>query len=95
MLKLLRFPALASQPGARWLSSEKSSQDRQFLTQGTGGVSIFALQFAKMCGACVIATSSSDAKIERLKMLGADVTLNYKNMPKLGKESAGDHPARC
>jgi hypothetical protein len=40
------------------------------LTQGTGGVSLFALQFAKMCGARVIATSSSDAKIERLKLLG-------------------------
>jgi NADPH:quinone reductase-like Zn-dependent oxidoreductase len=49
------------------------------LTQGTGGVSLFALQFAKMCGARVIATSSSDAKIERLKLLGADFTLNYKS----------------
>ena len=42
------------------------------LVQGTGGVSIFALQFAKMTGATVIATSSSDAKLERLKALGAD-----------------------
>jgi NADPH:quinone reductase-like Zn-dependent oxidoreductase len=55
------------------------------LTQGTGGVSIFALQFAKMSGARVIATSSSDAKIERLKALGADVTLNYKTTPEWGK----------
>jgi NADPH:quinone reductase-like Zn-dependent oxidoreductase len=55
------------------------------LTQGTGGVSLFALQFAKMCGARVIATSSSDAKIERLKLLGADFTLNYKNTPDWGK----------
>lgn len=37
------------------------------LVQGTGGVSIFALQFAKLAGATVIATSSSDAKLERLK----------------------------
>jgi NADPH:quinone reductase-like Zn-dependent oxidoreductase len=55
------------------------------LTQGTGGVSIFALQFAKMMGARVIATSSSDAKIERLKQLGADITINYKSKPDWGK----------
>lgn len=55
------------------------------LTQGTGGVSLFALQFAKMSGACVIATSSSDAKIEKLKQLGADITVNYKTTPEWGK----------
>lgn len=44
---------------------------------GTGGVSIFALQFAKMMGATVIATSSSDEKLERLKSMGADLTINY------------------
>jgi NADPH:quinone reductase-like Zn-dependent oxidoreductase len=49
------------------------------LMQGTGGVSIFALQFAKMVGATVIATSSSDAKLERLKALGADHVINYRN----------------
>jgi NADPH:quinone reductase-like Zn-dependent oxidoreductase len=57
------------------------------LTQGTGGVSLFAIQFAKMCGARVIATSSSDAKIERLKALGADFTLNYKTTPDWGKKA--------
>jgi len=57
------------------------------LTQGTGGVSLFALQFAKMCGARVIATSSSDAKITRLKQLGAYVTLNYKTTPDWGKKA--------
>ena len=57
------------------------------LTQGTGGVSIFALQFAKMCGARVIATSSSEAKIERLGKLGADVTINYKTTPDWGKKA--------
>lgn len=57
------------------------------LTQGTGGVSLFALQFAKMCGARVIATSSSDTKIERLKTLGADVTLNYNSTPDWGKKA--------
>jgi NADPH:quinone reductase-like Zn-dependent oxidoreductase len=56
------------------------------LTQGTGGVSIFALQFAKMSGARVIATSSSESKIEKLKALGADITINYKTTPEWGKE---------
>src|SRR5215470_16988665 len=57
------------------------------LTQGTGGVSLFALQFAKLCGARVIATSSSEAKIERLKTLGADVTINYKSTTDWGKKA--------
>ena len=47
------------------------------LVQGTGGVSIFALQFAKAAGAMVIATSSSDAKLERVKAMGADHVINY------------------
>jgi NADPH:quinone reductase-like Zn-dependent oxidoreductase len=49
------------------------------LVQGTGGVSIFALQFAKAMGATVIATSSSDEKLARLKTLGADHLINYKD----------------
>ncbi|POS74176.1 menadione-induced gene-6 [Diaporthe helianthi] len=48
------------------------------LVQGTGGVSIFALQFAKAAGAKVIATSSSAEKLEALKKLGADHVINYK-----------------
>lgn len=55
------------------------------LTQGTGGVSIFALQFAKAVGARVIATSSSDEKLEKLKRLGADHVINYKETPKWGR----------
>ena len=47
------------------------------LIQGTGGVSIFALQFAKMAGARVIATSSSDAKLARAREMGADAGINY------------------
>ncbi|MFJ3449539.1 NAD(P)-dependent alcohol dehydrogenase [Pseudomonas sichuanensis] len=56
------------------------------LVQGTGGVSIFALQFAKLAGATVIATSSSDAKLERLKALGADHLINYKTTPAWGEQ---------
>jgi NADPH:quinone reductase-like Zn-dependent oxidoreductase len=48
------------------------------LTQGTGGVSIFAVQFAKAAGATVIATTSSDSKARLLKNLGADHVINYK-----------------
>ena len=55
------------------------------LVQGTGGVSIFALQFAKLCGARVIATSSSDEKLDRAKALGADLTVNYQTHPDWSK----------
>ncbi|MDT3671729.1 MAG: NAD(P)-dependent alcohol dehydrogenase [Aromatoleum sp.] len=48
------------------------------LVLGTGGVSIFALQFAKAMGATVIATSSSDEKLERVKALGANHVINYR-----------------
>jgi NADPH:quinone reductase-like Zn-dependent oxidoreductase len=48
------------------------------LVQGTGGVSLFALQFAKALGASVIATSSSDEKLERARALGADHLINYR-----------------
>ncbi len=57
------------------------------LVQGTGGVSIFALQFAKATGARVIATSSSEAKLEKLRALGADHVINYKETPDWGKKA--------
>ncbi|MHB8529207.1 MAG: zinc-dependent alcohol dehydrogenase family protein [Caulobacteraceae bacterium] len=56
------------------------------VAQGTGGVSIFALQFAKAAGATVIITSSSDEKLERAKALGADHLINYKSTPDWAKE---------
>lgn len=51
------------------------------LILGTGGVSIFALQFAKMAGARVLGTSSSDEKLERVKALGLDAGFNYRTNP--------------
>ncbi|MBT0727219.1 zinc-dependent alcohol dehydrogenase family protein [Rosenbergiella australiborealis] len=54
------------------------------LVQGTGGVSITALQIAKAMGAKVIATSSSDEKLDAAKKLGADETINYKKTPQWG-----------
>jgi NADPH:quinone reductase-like Zn-dependent oxidoreductase len=56
------------------------------LTLGTGGVSILALQLAKMAGARVIITSSSDAKLERARGLGADHGVNYKTYPDWEKQ---------
>lgn len=52
--------------------------------QGTGGVSIFALQIAKAAGALVIATSSSDDKLQRLSAMGADEVINYRKDPEWG-----------
>ncbi|MGY8527537.1 zinc-dependent alcohol dehydrogenase family protein [Paracidovorax citrulli] len=55
------------------------------LVLGTGGVSIAALQIAKAMGAHVIATSSSDDKLERVRELGADHVINYRQTPEWGK----------
>lgn len=55
------------------------------LVQGTGGVSLFALQFAKLAGAEVIVTSSSDEKLDKAKALGADHGINYRSNPEWGR----------
>jgi NADPH:quinone reductase-like Zn-dependent oxidoreductase len=51
------------------------------LTLGSGGVSLFALQLAKVMGGRVIATTSSDERSKRLKTLGADDVINYRTTP--------------
>lgn len=56
------------------------------LMLGTGGVSVFALQVAKMFGCRAVITSSSDEKLERMKALGADITVNYRSNPDWEKE---------
>ena len=56
------------------------------LVEGTGGVSLFALQIAVAARATVIATSSSEAKLERLRSLGASATLNYNERADWGEE---------
>ncbi len=58
------------------------------LTLGTGGVSTFALQFAKAAGARIIATSSSDEKLERAMKMGASDGINYKTVPDWEKRVA-------
>jgi NADPH:quinone reductase-like Zn-dependent oxidoreductase len=69
------------------LESRSLKPGHTVLTQGTGGVSIFAVQFAKAAGAKVIATTSSDKKAEMLKKLGADHVINYKETPNWGEKA--------
>lgn len=67
-----------------WRSVSVEAQVRAgdtVVVQGTGGVSLFALGFAKMLGARVIVTSSSDEKLERARDLGADHLINYRTAP--------------
>ncbi|MDQ7809173.1 NAD(P)-dependent alcohol dehydrogenase [Amycolatopsis sp. A133] len=59
------------------------------LTLGSGGLSTFALQFAALGGAHVVATSSSDAKLDRLRALGAAETVNHETVPEWGAAVAG------
>jgi NADPH:quinone reductase-like Zn-dependent oxidoreductase len=60
--------------------------DDVVLSLGTGGVSTWGVQLAKAAGARVVVTSSSDDKLEQMKKLGADVTVNYRANPQWGKE---------
>ena len=62
-------------------AGEPAGSGETVVTQGSGGVSIFALQFAKLRGCRVIATSSHDERCARLATLGADATINYRNTP--------------
>src|SRR6185436_18061776 len=90
---LVKFPAALSFEEAAtlpcagvtaWVSLVelgKLEPDERVLVMGTGGVSIFALQFAKSLGAQVIVTSRSDEKLARAKSLGADGLVNTHKMP--------------
>lgn len=80
----LTFAQAAALPGAgvtAWTILQGLQAGQTVLTQGTGGVSTFALQFAKLMGARVIATTSDNAKAEKLKSLGADEVINYRETP--------------
>ncbi|KAL9001407.1 MAG: hypothetical protein Q9188_005476 [Gyalolechia gomerana] len=74
------------------LESKALKPGETVLTQGTGGVSIFALQFAKAAGARVIATTSSDGKAEILRKLGVDTVLNYRTDPSWGETAKRSSP---
>jgi alcohol dehydrogenase len=80
----LSFEEAATLPCAAvtaWTALAGLSAGDTVLTQGSGGVALFALQLAKLLGARVIATTSSPEKAERLKGLGADEVINYSNCP--------------
>ncbi len=67
------------------LRGRQVSRDDWVLVQGTGGVSIAALQFAAAAGANVVATTSSEAKAERVRNLGAKKVVNYRSTPDWGQ----------
>lgn len=70
-----------------WTALEGLRPGETVLVLGTGGVSIFALQFARMRGARVVATTSSERKAELLRALGADLVLRYDQEPRWGREA--------
>ncbi|MFF7710594.1 zinc-binding dehydrogenase [Pseudomonas sp. NPDC007930] len=87
---VVRLPAeLSDEQGATlpcaavtaWNAVSGVGPGQTVLTLGSGGVSVFALQYAKAMGARVIATTSSAAKAERLRALGADAVINYREVP--------------
>ncbi len=87
----LTYPEAATLPCAAltaWnalVSKGKIRAGDIILTLGTGGVSIFALQFALISGARVIITSGSEKKLERARELGASHTINYRQQPNWGR----------
>lgn len=77
-LEAATLPCAAVTAWSSLFGPEPVCAGQTVLTLGTGGVSIFALQFAKAAGARVISTTSSNAKAERLRELGADEVVNYR-----------------
>jgi NADPH:quinone reductase-like Zn-dependent oxidoreductase len=73
---------------ALMMGIRRAARDRTVLLIGTGGVSLLALRIAKAAGARVIATSSSDDKLARVRALGADATINIAQEPQWGAKAA-------
>lgn len=86
------YEAAATLPSAgltAWqavVATGRTKLGETLVTIGTGGVSVFATQWGKLMGARVIATSSSDEKLARMKALGADDGINYRRHPEWAKE---------
>jgi len=80
-LEAAALPCAALTAWTAVVTNGKAGPETTVVVQGTGGVSLFALQFAKAHGARVIATSSSDEKLERARELGADEGINYRSTP--------------
>ena len=81
----LSCAALTAWNGLMGLNGRECGPGDWVIVQGTGGVSLFALQLAKALHARVIATTSSDEKAKTLKSLGADFVINYRTEPKWGE----------
>lgn len=79
------FPCAAVTAWHAMVTIGNIGKDDTILLLGTGGVSIFGLQIAKLRGARAIITSSSDEKLERARALGADHTINYKQQSEWDK----------
>lgn len=75
------LPIAALTAWSALVTEGRLAKGQTVLTLGTGGVSIFALQFAKAMGAKVILTTSSDQKAQRARALGADEVVNYRESP--------------
>jgi NADPH:quinone reductase-like Zn-dependent oxidoreductase len=81
------LPAAAVTAWRALVTEGRSRPGDKVLVQGTGGVSLFALQFARMLGAHAIIISSSDEKLARARAMGADETINYNTVPEWGKRA--------
>lgn len=86
-LQAATLPTAAVTAWRALISEGRIAPGDKVLVQGTGGVSLFALQFAKLAGAEVIVTSSSDDKLARARALGADATINYRTKPEWGRRA--------
>lgn len=78
------LPCAALTAWSALITEGKLRPGDRVLVQGSGGVSVFALQFAVALGASVVATSSSGEKMQRLRSLGAAETINYRDNPEWG-----------
>jgi len=84
-LEAATLPCAAVTAWSALVAHESLGPGSKVLVQGTGGVAIFALQFAKLLGAHVTVISSSDEKIARATALGADAAINYRATPEWAK----------
>ena len=84
-LEASTLPCAALTAWSALVEEGKLQPGESVLIQGTGGVSLFALQFAKICGARCILISGSNKKMKRAQELGADEVLNYQDLPEWGK----------
>jgi NADPH:quinone reductase-like Zn-dependent oxidoreductase len=84
-LEAATLPCAALTAWSALVTCSNTRPGDQVLVQGCGGVALFALAFAKALGAHVTVITSSDERIERVRQLGADATVNYRDVPEWAK----------